>query len=367
MLGSVLALSVLALPCPAQQPICKLSDYRFSKAQALFAKIANVFRQPRCANCHGGVDPFAQNTQHAGGTYDVGKTSDGDVNPDTTFGPCQSCHGDFLNWRTAPPDLSFIGKDDVTLCRQIKTNLRTGEEFIAHLQHDGRNPHFIEVGFRGTRGLNEEGRSLVDHYRPEPIQGVTHGQLVSWGSDWLSQLDSTSGLIADGPGSDCGCVQHHYALQVHDSATINMNGVHWETGFATDPIVRIFFDDDGGFRGRTVAASQVGAGTAGPCTIQGGGQMAVSAKGQLTDTTPDSMRVVHAQEMKVTITIDVGNASGSVQCPMGAMTATGPGGASSVNFELLDTSPGSKSQEIPALPGVPGAEGTFWIKLIQID
>jgi hypothetical protein len=366
----LLSWTALASLYAAQGQVCTISEGRTAKAQAVFAKIANVFRQPRCANCHGGVNPFTPNTQHAGGTFDIVKTDDG-YPSFATFEPCQSCHGAVKNWQTPDEDQSFVGKDDVTLCKQIKFNLLNGEDVIDHFTRDRGGPPFIEVAFQGTRGLNAEGKSLVDQYRPQPIEGVTQGQLIGWAREWLSDLDSLLGLIAGSRDTDCGCAQHHYALQVHDHMTINSGAIHFEAGFASDPVVRLVFDDHGKFHSETATTRDAGAGSGGPCTMQGGAEVTVSAKGQLVDksalnsasgiweTTPDG-------NMKVEITVAFPGSSGSLQCPQASFSATGTGGASSLNFEL-DSVVGAKSPEIPAVPSGSGAEGSIWVKLIQVD
>ena len=49
--------------------MCTISDENFLTAATLFTSMALVFRNPRCINCHGAVDPFAANTSHAGGGH----------------------------------------------------------------------------------------------------------------------------------------------------------------------------------------------------------------------------------------------------------------------------------------------------------
>lgn len=84
--------------------------------------------EPRCVNCHGGVDPFADPTNHGGGTQDP--KSD-----------CDTCHsempgkkgGGTSKRRLALPEHSFLGKDAVTLCKQMRSGFVEGADFLGPL------------------------------------------------------------------------------------------------------------------------------------------------------------------------------------------------------------------------------------------
>src|SRR5438094_4034606 len=77
--GWVLALLVVS-PLTAQSPVpspqgsgavCPLSDERTRKATQAFDQLAVTFTtEPRCVNCHGGVNPFAPDgDEHLGGMF----------------------------------------------------------------------------------------------------------------------------------------------------------------------------------------------------------------------------------------------------------------------------------------------------------
>lgn len=364
-----LAAAFLMLAGPvasAQQRMCTTSDAKMEDANATFAKIAAVFRNPRCINCHGAESPFSSNTQHAGGSYEVIKDPSGFVLEDKTSAACQTCHDGLKGWRMAPDDMSFVAHEDVDLCILMKFKLHTGENVIGHFTNDLGGTPFIEVAFAGTRGLGEQGRALVEHYRPEPIEGVSQSQLISLAHRWLSDIGSEQGPIGGDRNSECGCVQHHYALEFHNHGTLDIQGVHWETGLTSDPLVRLIFDDNGTFHTETTTAAQSGAGTAGPCTMQSGASVMVSAKGRLVDSTSVDRYGAPLAMMKVAITEQNAGVSASAECPKGSLSVNGPGGSGSLDFELQAVV-GAKSQEIPALPGVPGGGGTIWVKLVQID
>lgn len=362
----VVAVLVLTAPiASAQRPLCTIPDAKFAKAQKTFTRIANVFRNPRCNNCHGGLDPFAANTPHAGGTYQVQRDINGDPT-DASFRECETCHGAFKGWQLAPGFMAFNGKNDTELCKLLKLTLASGDQVIDHFTRDRGLPPFIEVAFQGTRGLDDAGQALVDHYHPEPIQDATQGQLISWGRQWLDELGSGDGPIGGDSGSDCGCVPHHYALQVHSRATIDMQGIHYDAGFASDPLVPIIFDEgERTFHSETTTVSQAGV-LGGTCSGQGGASVALSAKGRVVEGPSINESGNPIQIMKVTINAESSGISASVSCPGGSMSVGGLSGPGSRDFELPAQVDG-KSKEFPALPGVPGGGGTFWVKIVQVD
>ena len=47
-------------------PVCPLSKDQTQKAIEAFAELAPVFKVDRCINCHGEVDPFAEDGGHEG-------------------------------------------------------------------------------------------------------------------------------------------------------------------------------------------------------------------------------------------------------------------------------------------------------------
>ena len=351
--------SLMTSPIVAQEKVCTVSDNDFAKAQSAFAKMADVFRNPRCLNCHGGVNPFTPNTKHAGGAYDISRDREG-VPTSETFDQCQTCHGDVPGWQIPSSDMWFTGKDNVALCKLIKRNSGSGAGLMDHLTSD--SPPLIEVGFKGTRGLNQLGRDQVKNYRAEPIQGVTHGQLIQSAREWLDALGtsgSSTDIITGDAESDCGCLQHHYAFEVHSEATINLQGMHWESGFGSAPRIRIVFDQGGAFHSDKTALTQSGAGQAEGCTMQGRSELSISVKGRVLGQ--DQKKVV------ATATGEVTHGEGSAQCPgLGSRSVSGVGQPKSYTLEL-DAIVGARSKPIPSLSGVQGGGGSTWIRLIQID
>ena len=157
--------------------------------------------------------------------------------------------------------------------------------------------------------------------------------------------------------SDCGCVQHHYAFESHSDSTINYGPLHWAaTGSA--PLIRLVFEKGGGFHSDKATLTASGSGTAGPCSMQGGGQTALSVKGKTVGETD--------KKLQITATSEGGQGTGSAECPHASDSMTMPfQQSSSISFEL-DAIVGAR-HDFPTMQGVPGGGGSAWVKLIKID
>src|ERR1700737_4793927 len=87
---------------------------------ALFGEMMPVLSSPRCVNCHGGVDPVSGANHEPGPVAESTRLSNGDMGFDEKM-VCQECHtAGTANWRTAPREMAFVGKDTLTLCKQIR-------------------------------------------------------------------------------------------------------------------------------------------------------------------------------------------------------------------------------------------------------
>lgn len=134
-------------------------------ALALFSKMMPVFSSPRCVNCHGGVDPASEAT-HGPGKVDVILDADGNMRKfeGNEKNTCIECHTDSTkNWRTAPRDMSFVGKDALALCRQIKR--ANVQHFLPHSTHD----ELIGLAFVGRSGIGEDSAFAPITPAPPPM------------------------------------------------------------------------------------------------------------------------------------------------------------------------------------------------------
>jgi hypothetical protein len=50
---------------------CPLTVGQETKAAKAFKKLAPLFQEPRCLNCHGAVNPFSKTGEHGGGYFDI--------------------------------------------------------------------------------------------------------------------------------------------------------------------------------------------------------------------------------------------------------------------------------------------------------
>jgi hypothetical protein len=261
--SALLVCSVIASAALAQVPdnsVCPLSDDQVQKSIQAFDKIAKVFTgEPRCVNCHGGVNPFGADARekHGGGKRDTITKTEIDQNtgqPETvqddaaTFQQCGQCHGAFPGrWHLPPAGLLFAGKDAFTLCNLEKDTFFSAKAFVGHIEHDlDPDGPFVEEAFTGRMGLTGLGQSLAAKYPAPPI-GLTHQDLNWMAQDWV---DAQGGEFVGGP--DCGCKKHHYAVGVKETAVEDRggaNGFHSHSEMSGQGDIPLTFKEDGSFTG----------------------------------------------------------------------------------------------------------------------
>ncbi len=176
-------------------PSCPLSLAQQVKSVKAFAELMPVFRHPRCANCHGGVNPFTD--AHRGGAMD----------PELTREQCQDCHAQLKDWDTPGPPMFFVGRSDEKLCLQIKEFSSNGNDFVEHIRNDHEGIQFIAAGFKGDRALDSQ--SLKDHdvvIAPPP---GTQEQLTEKARKWVKAM---GGDFVGPP--ECGCVKPKIELKM---------------------------------------------------------------------------------------------------------------------------------------------------------
>lgn len=208
----------------AQKTKCPLTEAQSKKAVAAFAKIADfVTHEPRCVNCHGGVNPYlkipgldpqdenapASITLHAGGVV-LHKPDKNTIDAE-----CMDCHNNMapkrngsptLQWFTAAPFHSFVDKDATTLCRQFKKAAGSAEEFLGHAKDDNGGNNFAQTAFNGNRGLNAE--QYLDPSGPTYVQpkppSISHEAFMQLGKDWINAMGGK--FVGD---ESCGCELTH--------------------------------------------------------------------------------------------------------------------------------------------------------------
>jgi hypothetical protein len=198
---------------------CPLTEEQSKKAVDAFAKVAAfVLTEPRCVNCHGGVNPYIEGIglnpadptapaslrEHGGGA--ISKNTDG-----TIEAVCMKCHNHMApkrngspteQWFTAANFHSFVDKNATTLCRQFKKSTGNAQEFLGHLTDDNGGNNFAQTAFNGDRGLGEadlEGFSVTIQ-KPS----IPKPAFIKLAQDWVNAMGGK--FQGD---EDCGCELTH--------------------------------------------------------------------------------------------------------------------------------------------------------------
>lgn len=325
---SLISMIGLQSEARADSFVCPLSQEHSQRAVDAWKPIYQTLTgEPRCANCHGGIDPFAADagSKHAGGKFSPVMAADGSVNVDKTFQPCAGCHSGLPGWRMAPRALFFAGKDAPTLCRQQRQRFADPSEFLGHMDNDNGGTAFIATAFAGTRGLNDYAKSLLKDanmaYKPQPPsigRAAYEQQTNAW-------IDAQDGKFLG--GEDCGCQPLQYAIHLVVKDQISGEGTH-ESGFmslsaASSGDVPIQFQDGGQFSGSATLPRQVTGSIASPkvscAMVPGSGSQPITwtATGKVEEG-----QVPGAMELKLAFSMPV--AHGTFKCEAGGHEVEGP-------------------------------------------
>ena len=348
LLATILFLSTLTLAQSSggDAAVCPLSESQTQKSIEAFAKIVpTLTEEPRCVNCHGGVNPFMDGfgeepspdlsdgaaeapgsapapslREHGGGKMDrrvQPSASNPRGSPPTD---CKQCHnklarkipsGGESEWALAPTFLQFLGKDSTTLCKQIKDFARGCEKgecgpwpdakkVLDHFVRDEGRDNFVGTAFMGNRGLTPEDEG--EDFKLEPPGHITAAGLIALVKGWIA----TTGGEFKGDKS-CGCEPAHYAVRYSTSTHIDMEGI--EHTSEMEPVdIPITFNDDGTFTGDGKGTYQA-AGVAEGCSEQSGLGLNFHVSGQAIETS-----------QKQSMAIKLGNPSpmaykASAECP----------------------------------------------------
>jgi hypothetical protein len=201
---------------------------------------------------------------------------------------------------TAPPFLSFVGKDAPTLCKQIKDALHLAKDFIGHLTDDNGNNNFAGTAFNGDRGLD---RSMFPESEvPIEKPHITQAAFLKLAHNWI---DAMGGEFQGDKA--CGCEPSHYLLRMSAQTTVAVEDVRYEA--AMNPVdIPIEFNDDGTFTGTGTADFQ-GAGVGGDCTMSATANVTFSVSGKAVET-------LNEQSMHIKLkTASPMDTSGTARCP----------------------------------------------------
>ena len=240
--ASVVAQTVAS--AQARAGSCPLTEAQVDKSIEAFAPIARFLTsEPRCVNCHGGVNPFISGTgldarrpstpastvAHKAGA--IQRSADG-----TLESECRECHNNMVpkrdgsesKWFAAPDFLSFVGKDATTLCRQMKRETHTATQFLGHLQDDNGGNAFGPTAFIGLRGLDQSiygGDKDTPPLVPAEIPRQTHDELMQMARNWVTAMGGS--FKGD---ESCGCEHKHdkWSGRIVYSVEDKTDHSHWD-------------------------------------------------------------------------------------------------------------------------------------------
>lgn len=250
------------------EPVCPMTDEKVEEAVKAFSRMMPAFTDKRCANCHGGINPFTENGGHAGGKINLDfyvrqwtrdrsalvaafrestgaaptkdqieraetalrtiKSAEGEALSASTIAEilsagnieqlisanaCAECHKHApVRWQTAKS--RFAGLDQKELCENFQKHrdVTTPAEFVEHISRDPLG--FIPVAFAGTRALTPLGQAILKEqtgraYAPEPVKGIDQIGLNRAAFDWGTAL---GGKYKKPPS--CGCEKKTYDLDL---------------------------------------------------------------------------------------------------------------------------------------------------------
>lgn len=204
--------------------VCLLAATTFTRAQnqsnpasgepiELFAKLMPVFTHPRCANCHGGVDPFNEYkgppaVEHGGGV--IGEPTD---SMDERNEECGGCHNETErianSWVLASqikPDRNFVGKSTQQMCEEqafevINMPKHTSRSWPEHLEVDV----LITQSFDGRAGGQRSPADPPPMKRDDFLKAARAWVAAGAGCTWVGTIKQTENFTANygfpGPGS----------------------------------------------------------------------------------------------------------------------------------------------------------------------
>ncbi len=257
-LGSGVLLMVVGPPhVHGGKSSCPLTVRQETAAVKAFKRLAPLFQEPCCLNCHGAVNPFSPTGGHGGGVIDVRKETkdflqrpdytsqltvgsdptgtltaktiaglkeiaesqseitDNDVIRQKAFDPvrevCKECH--IPSWIIPMRHNYFVNRSAKDMCLHVKTSSMTNTpvSFLRHIQDD----ELVLEEFKGRRGL-------LEAVTPAPPT-MSFATVEKYANDWIEAM----GGQFHQP-SDCGCVMHgDYVLESHSMIV--------SSGSLTDP------------------------------------------------------------------------------------------------------------------------------------
>jgi hypothetical protein len=403
--GAILALALRVCGAQDSEGICPMSDEQQTKAVNAFASLLPIFREPRCSNCHGGVNPFGNvRGQHPDvGAEEVCMNRDrspakcGDPgatqNFNETFAICGTCHTQISPgesgaspplWQLANSSIQWVDppgftpKSSLDLCKQQKGFFREDpDSFPHHWENDDNGIQFIAAAFAGKRALEEDPHDKGVIW-PDPPRSMTRSEMLKRATDWYEAMGRH---FPDPP--ECGCVESQYALRVKFHGTFAVQSpvaTHFDfdsSDSAAQPVLIPIKFKEGGAVSGTGTIGGTGAGTVqmpiGQCAANGVQRIGVAVTGvwPALQAPNDAQPGSGDRASKVTLKLQVSDLTNRSQATCFAMGLRGTGGSNQPGSEgysfsfTLDPVVGA-TQSVPWSVPLPGWTGTAQVTLVRM-
>lgn len=204
---------------PSSRPVvqaggsCPLTSAQVVNSVKTFARMMPVFRHPRCSNCHGGIPrPLPNN-----GEPSINHVGIVDMDSTDNNRTCEECH--VAEWGSpGAPDWSG---SDVRLCQGLHRRFQgDAPKFLGHILNDnGDPPGFVDLGFKGERGLIDGGKTIYESETGRRLVAAkppgTHAQFMQLARDWVAAQGGQ--FVGD---AACGCVVDSVEIRFHSAVTI---------------------------------------------------------------------------------------------------------------------------------------------------
>ena len=189
----------------------------------LFQKMLPVIRHPRCANCHGGVDPYS-GRGHGPGAIDTVSAHKGSYQ-------CNDCH--MAEWALPSRPHFFTGKTDRELC-QIFAEFAMQQGHVRVIENHIRTDSLIIAGFAGDAGGPKT---------PVDPPSMKHAEFVDHAKNWLEQGQAACELlgtmkleesVAASDSFEIGALRTHTTINGKRTVTITLRDGKYYADITTD-------------------------------------------------------------------------------------------------------------------------------------
>ncbi len=172
---------------------CALSPVKPAEIAKHFQAMMPAINHPRCQNCHGALNVFAEDTLHSGGDQREFEEVEDPFTGDTVKEEaildqstlCQDCHdlaeGHWRQLRTE--EVQWAGRSARSICQtwvKQDRNMQSAATIVEHISKDV----LIQQAFIGMRGISDLSPFDVESEEALPIPGFDHQIFVELSKRW---------------------------------------------------------------------------------------------------------------------------------------------------------------------------------------